>query len=126
MKRVFKTYEFLSGSFKAEAVCLVLIIVSIFYGSCNSSKVPDVMVVDEAGKPVSGAMVEPVSASMNYPKVMTDLNGQAWIGDKIQSVKWIKISKAGYEDVQVDCGMVRPIKVTLEKEHVRINFGEQE
>lgn len=103
-----------------------LLVGGLLAGACSNAKVADVVVVDESGNPISGATIEPVSMSINYPKVMTYESGDAWIGEKVQNVKWLKVSKKGYESAKVDFKGPKPVRVVLEKEHVRIDFGKPE
>lgn len=108
------------------SVSFLILVSALLIVACTNTKVADVMVVDESGKPIAGAAVEPISMSMNYPKVMTDGSGNGMIGEKVQEVKWLKISKKGFESVKVDFKGPKPIKVVLEKEHVQIDFGKPE
>lgn len=77
----------------------------------------DVLVVDEKGVPIEGASVEPISLSINYPKVKTNKKGKANLGFKIQKIQWVTVSKKGYVTVvQADYkGLPKPIKIILKK-----------
>jgi len=76
----------------------------------------DVIVTDQAGKPVQNADVSPVSANMNGATVKTDANGVATIPtalEYIDQVQWVAIEKAGYESEQFNVTHKWPLKVVL-------------
>ncbi len=72
-----------------------------------------VQVVDAAGKPVAGAMVEAVSLSMNTGPNTTDATGEAELPSNVQGARWIAVSKAGFERACVDVPKQWPLRVTL-------------
>ena len=103
--------------------CLVLFIAlavtssSLSAGSWFSFSKPDVVVVDELGRPVKDAEVEPVSLSINYSELKTNKKGEVSISWKVQPVEWISVSKKDYEatgHIQYR-GEKRPVKVVLKK-----------
>ena len=74
----------------------------------------DVLVKDESGRPISHAIITPISASINYQKVLTDDNGKANIGSKFQKVEWIDVEKEGYKGVKgISYNSKKPIVVVL-------------
>ena len=77
----------------------------------------DVVVVDQKGAPIKDATVQPISLSINYPKVKTNKNGKANLGWKLQKVEWVTVSKEGYQTVMQAKykGPPKPVKITLKK-----------
>ncbi len=103
---------------------LKLILITLFFAlpvfaqsSISKLLKPDVIVVDEQGKAIRAAKVEPVSLSINYPKVETDKQGKSSWGFKLQKVEWVTVSKKGYHTVvQAKIrGLPKPVKITLKK-----------
>ncbi len=74
-----------------------------------------VQVVDPAGKPVQGAQVTPVTASMNGNPKTTDTNGEASVPLSMggQETKWVNVSKPGSQSQQVSVPAKWPLKVVL-------------
>jgi len=57
-----------------------------------------VEVVDPQGKPIAGAMVEPISLSINFAKLSTDKNGSVTLPNfTAQEIKWVSVTKPGYQ-----------------------------
>ncbi len=80
----------------------------------------DVRVVDQNGNPVEGAVVEPVSLSMNGPEILTDADGAVSLPLTVQEWKWVHVSKGGYRRVSdVMLGGSRPVRVVLRPEPPR-------
>ena len=77
---------------------------------------PNVIVVDQNGKAIEGAIVTPISLSMNYPKQKTNNKGELTITSKVQKVKWISVEKKGYQSSgHIDFTGPKPLKITLKK-----------
>ncbi len=56
-----------------------------------------VSVVDQTGRPVAGARIEPVSLSINHFSVTTDEDGMASIPWHMQQIEWLHVSKKGFK-----------------------------
>ena len=76
----------------------------------------DVRVVDEKGSPIEGALVEPVSLSMNGRGILTDADGEVSLPFTIQEWKWVNVSKRGYQRVQVGLSPQKPTPVLLKED----------
>ena len=77
---------------------------------------PSVLILDEAGDPIEGASVTPISLSINYIPQKTDEKGQVTIPSRLQKVKWITVDKIGYEPSgYIDFSGKKPLKVLLKK-----------
>ena len=98
---------------------LSLLIVAIaggaaFYVALRSTA--EVIVVDEFGNPIFGAEVVPVSLSINYTPVFTDHDGSTRLPWVLQSIKWISVKKAGFQQyASVDIEQRHRIVVILKK-----------
>ena len=97
-----------------KTTAIILFLCSLLI-SCTMFRAPDVIVLDNNGKPIEGAKIFPISLSINYPSVKTDLQGRAWISYKIQKTKWLTISKSTYKDIQVNFEQTKPIIIYMEK-----------
>lgn len=77
---------------------------------------PHVVVVDPAGKPVAGAQVEPISASINYQPVLTDSKGRVRFGPAMLKREWFNVAKDGYAPhTFVNLTGPEPVRVVLTK-----------
>lgn len=79
---------------------------------------PDVIVVDQLGRPVSGAVVTCASLSIGPggTSVLTSDNGSAALPNLIEAVEWISVEKPGFErreSVAVR-GVLRPVCIILQ------------
>jgi len=79
------------------------------------AKPKSVMVVDDFGKPVSGARVCVQSTSIEGAPTLTDDDGSAIVNVDIPNARWITVSKEGYYGQQVDIPAKWPLQVTLIK-----------
>lgn len=81
----------------------------------------DVVVVDEQGKPIPNATVEPVTPSFNYGPITTDENGQVNLPSSVQEIWWVNVSARGYETAShVDARRPKPITIALRKTAVKM------
>jgi len=88
--------------------------VALVVAALGCSGVPDVVVVTSEGTPIAGANVEPVSASMNGPSVLTDASGEARLPSGPQPAEWVNVRKDGYlARTNVPLEGPRPIRVVL-------------
>ena len=106
-----------------KSYCSILVLLLILCG-CNKKNQAvsvdssnRVQIVDVAGKPIRGAAVSGVSASMNGQQKLTNSSGYASVPlfIFIQPVKWIKVDCVGYEMVQVQVPAKYPFVITLRK-----------
>ena len=52
--------------------------------------------LDQSGKPIAGARIEPVSLSINYESMTTNEEGMASIPWMPQKVEWLNVTKKGH------------------------------
>lgn len=80
--------------------------------SCSSN----IVVVDQAGRPVPDAAVVPLSRSFSWPAKRTDDKGGVFIHQDIPTIDSIRVYKTGYRtSPAVNYNLPKPIKVVLEK-----------
>jgi hypothetical protein len=93
-------------------LCLSLIV--MVGGSCQNSS-GKVIVIDNAGNPITGAAVSAVSPSINAASVPTDNHGEARIplNFSLQQIQWVNIQTPGYDPVQVALPAQWPLQVTM-------------
>jgi uncharacterized protein YcfL len=92
-------------------VILTVSLATILLSGCSIDRV--VRVVDVSGKPVSGAHVQAVSLSINSHPNSTDDNGRTLLPSNIQGTKWVVVSKAGYQSIQIEIPQTWPLSITL-------------
>jgi hypothetical protein len=92
---------------------LTLVLVALAAIGCVKGRV---QVVEPGGRPIQGADVVAVSASMNGDVVTTDAKGEAEIPLSLgaQQTKWVNVSKPGFESRQVELPAKWPLKVPLQ------------
>src|SRR5689334_21206288 len=90
--------------------CSVFVLIAVSL-SCAERQI--VKVSDSAGQSVQGARVQAVSLSLNSTPNITDAQGEATVPSMVQGAKWISVSKAGFETIQVDMPKQWPLRVTL-------------
>src|SRR5690349_21153766 len=83
-------------------------------GGCGA-KQKSVHVVDDLGKPVSGARVCVQSGSIEGTPTLTDDDGSAGVDVDVPNARSINISKEGYYSQQVSIPSKWPITVILIK-----------
>lgn len=80
---------------------------------------PDLRVVDEDGKPVSGAEVQWITLSTNL-RTTTDDRGESRKPWSLQKINWVLVSHAGFQrSAVVDFGQPRPMIVELQRARPR-------
>jgi hypothetical protein len=88
-----------------------LILAAALFGGCVTQRV---RVVDSSNRPIAGAGIEPISASMNHGKLLTDEKGEALLPHAAQRIQWVSVTKAGFAPSgQVPVGDERPVVVVL-------------
>jgi hypothetical protein len=70
-----------------------LILAAALFGGCVTQRV---RVVDSSNRPIAGADVEPISASMNHGKLLTDQKGEALLPHVAQKIQWVSVTKEGF------------------------------
>lgn len=91
---------------------IALALLSLVIASCSSN----IYVVDEAGQPVAGAMVKPLSRGFSWPGKTTGKDGGVHIHQDIPTIESVRAYKAGYEPSEmVNYGLPKPITITLRK-----------
>ena len=67
---------------------------AILLGACATRSV---RVVDARNAPVSGAMVEAITPSMNLAIRMTDTSGKASLPHSPQNIEWVSVKQDGFD-----------------------------
>ncbi len=73
-----------------------------------------VVVTDESGAAVAGAVVTEQAMSMSGQPSTTDQNGRA-LSQAVAGAKWLRVSKAGYTTAIVELPKTFPASVILKK-----------
>ena len=80
--------------------------------SCSST----IFVVDEAGQPIEGAKVIPISRGFDWPAKITDKKGGVWVHQDVPTIDYLRVSKMGYRSHPlVNFNLPKPINVVLKK-----------
>ena len=83
-----------------------------------------VFVKDIHGNPIANAEIVSASLSMNEKAELTNQKGIGKISHNIQGIKWITISKEGYEPVTIDYEEPwpkKPVEIVLHKQSEAIS-----
>src|SRR5438132_5071240 len=94
-----------NAGMRSSLLCLILV--------CGCAATPSVQVHDEQGKPVEGARVTVVKASMNSIQGQTDKKGEVEV---ISEGRWIRVEKKGYSRAYKQYPEKWPLKIVLEKQ----------
>ena len=95
---------------------LIIVILILLISCLSFFKSPQVIVVDQQGKPIEGVTVTPISLSINYLPQITDEKGRVEINQKVQEVKWILVDKKGYQSSgQIEFDGSETLRVVLKK-----------
>lgn len=73
---------------------LLVILGAAMLSGCMTQRV---LVVDAANRPIAGAVVEPISLSINYTKVTTSANGKVALPRVLQKIEWVSVTKEGFK-----------------------------
>ena len=83
----------------------------------------NVRVVDPDSRPLEGARVYAISASLDSAPHTTDRFGEAPLPYNIQGSQWIRVNKEGYTEVRIDVPKRWPAVVVLHPvESIRTNL----
>ncbi|MGC4071727.1 MAG: hypothetical protein QM760_04290 [Nibricoccus sp.] len=89
-----------------------LVLFAAILSGCATQRV---VVIDTLNRPVSGAIVEPISLSINYAKLTTDEKGKASLPRVIQKVEWVSVTKEGFKPSgHVPVGSGSPVVIILD------------
>ncbi len=92
--------------------CALMVLVVCLAAGCGA---PEIVVVDEAGNPIEGAVVKGRAHSTeDRRETKTDVNGEADIPDGIPDTAWISVTKEGHTaELNIGIEQPRPIRVVL-------------
>lgn len=97
-----------------KTLVIGIVLTTVCVAGCSTfSQQRRVQVVDPSGAPIAGAVVEGQTMSMNTGPIITDAKGEATARDNIQGLKWINVSKDGYQTANVNAPSTWPLRVTL-------------
>lgn len=85
---------------------------SLIIASCSSN----IYVVDEAGQPISGATVKPLSRGFAWPDKKTGKDGGVFVHQDIPTIDTVRAYKVGYHPSEmVNYSLPKPITITLRR-----------
>ena len=72
------------------------------------------LIIDPAGRPVVGVEVYSVAASMETGPHLSDSDGRVSVPYNVQGTQYLRVTKAGFDSIDVPVSPTWPTSVTLQ------------
>ena len=95
----------------------ITLLLFLLFTGCNGNT--KLLIVDDAGLPIAGAVIVSQSLSMDSNCSISIADGSVYVPSNIgaQEIRFMKISAVGYDDLLVDLKSLTSRTVTMKKIH---------